>query len=404
MSTLSVFDELDQAIDEMIAASARAGAKAHNGFGDVVARLKPCPDTCLSEDEDGDDADDFSVEPVNEANVGERDQRIEPLLAVASDLLLLPSQEFKTRLKAELLWTAQKEPAQGSATSPSARHNAASAAIAVVHPETEILPTLFGRGYGAYPVRRSNFVTSVALHLAAVVAMLTGFWMVQHRVHPMQAKMSDSVSLYVPPLGSLQPNGGGGGGDRSLLPASKGMVKAAPEQIVPPTTHSVLQAQLTVDPTVVVPNVKLPDNDHTGVLNGVLAPSDGTGSSSGIGAGSHGGVGAGIGNGVGPGFGGGVGGGYYRIGNGVSAPRVVYDPDPEYSEEARKAHFQGTVVVWAIVGPDGHVREARVQRPVGLGLDEKALEVLKTWRFDPATKDGHPVPVAISIEVGFRLY
>jgi len=115
-------------------------------------------------------------------------------------------------------------------------------------------------------------------------------------------------------------------------------------------------------------------------------------------------VGSGRGPGVGPGQGGGIGGGIYRVGGGVSAPRTLFSPDPEYSEEARRAKFQGTVVLWLIVGADGTPRDMRVVRSVGMGLDEKALDAVRTWRFEPARKDGQPVAVQINVEVSFRLY
>jgi TonB family protein len=88
----------------------------------------------------------------------------------------------------------------------------------------------------------------------------------------------------------------------------------------------------------------------------------------------------------------------------VSAPRALYAPDPEYSEEARKAKYQGTLVLWMIVGADGRPRDIRVARSLGMGLDEKALEAVRTWRFEPAHKDGKPVAVQINVEVIFRLY
>jgi protein TonB len=131
-------------------------------------------------------------------------------------------------------------------------------------------------------------------------------------------------------------------------------------------------------------------------------PSNGTGSGGGIGDGSGGGVGSGRGPGVGPGYGGGIGGGIYRVGGGVSAPRAIYDPDPEYSEEARQAKYQGTVVLWVIVGADGRPHDMRVERSLGMGLDEKAIAAVKTWKFEPARKDGHPVAVQINVEVNFR--
>jgi len=89
---------------------------------------------------------------------------------------------------------------------------------------------------------------------------------------------------------------------------------------------------------------------------------------------------------------------------GVSAPRPIYSPDTEYSEEARKAKYQGTCVLWLVVGPDGHPRDIKVARTLGLGLDEKAIEAVKTWKFEPAMKDGKPVAVQINVEVSFRLY
>src|SRR5215469_16232779 len=100
----------------------------------------------------------------------------------------------------------------------------------------------------------------------------------------------------------------------------------------------------------------------------------------------------------------GGGGGVLRVGEGITPPRVVYDPDPEYSPEARAARYQGTVKLWAIIGPDGRPHNLRVERSVGMGLDEKAIEAVRNWRFKPATKDGQAVAVEIEVEVGFHLY
>jgi TonB family protein len=88
----------------------------------------------------------------------------------------------------------------------------------------------------------------------------------------------------------------------------------------------------------------------------------------------------------------------------VSAPRIISDPEPEYSEEARKAKYQGVCVLWLVVGPDGRPRDIRVARSLGLGLDEKAIEAVKNWKFEPALKDGKPVAVQINVEVNFHLY
>ena len=92
------------------------------------------------------------------------------------------------------------------------------------------------------------------------------------------------------------------------------------------------------------------------------------------------------------------------VGNGVSAPIAIYKPEPHYSEEARKAKWQGTVVLWIIVDAQGNVGDVRVARPLGLGLDEKAVDTVKTWKFKPAMHDGKPVAVRVAVEVTFRLF
>jgi TonB family protein len=231
-------------------------------------------------------------------------------------------------------------------------------------------------------------------------------------------KPKDTVMVYTPmeTPPAMKPSrkevaGGGGGGDRDKFQAPKGRIpKQSLEQITPPAIvvrndHP----KLAVEPTVVVPpQVKL----QTSMLNlGNPAapmpsgpPSNGTGSGGGIGSGSGGGIGVGTGPGVGEGRGGGIGGGVFRIGGGVSAPKAIFAPDPEYSEEARKAKYQGTVVLSLIVGADGVPRDIKIARSVGLGLDEKAIETVKTWKFEPGTKDGKPVATYATIEVAFHLY
>ena len=96
--------------------------------------------------------------------------------------------------------------------------------------------------------------------------------------------------------------------------------------------------------------------------------------------------------------------GVERVGGKVSAPRVTYMPEPEFSEEARKAGYQGVCTLSLIVGVDGRPSDIRMVSRLGMGLDEKAMEAVSKWRFDPALKDGNPVPVRIMVEVSFHLY
>jgi TonB family protein len=261
--------------------------------------------------------------------------------------------------------------------------------------------------------RKHAGASSLVIHAAAVVLLFTV------ASHPLvQQTAKDAVSLiapidlapYIPQQANNKPmGGGGGGGDRSPLPASKGRLpKVAPRQFTPPTAvYNNLNPKLTMDPTIVAPpDVNLPNVNMTQYgdpLSKYGIPSNGPGSGGGIGSGSGGGVGSGRGPGFGPGEGGGYGGGAYRIGGGVSAPSVVFKVEPEYSEEARKAKFQGSVLLSIIVDPSGKPRDVRVIRTCGLGLDEKAVEAVMKWRFRPGLKDGKPVPVAATVEVNFRL-
>ena len=96
--------------------------------------------------------------------------------------------------------------------------------------------------------------------------------------------------------------------------------------------------------------------------------------------------------------------GVYTVGDGVSAPVPIFKPEPPYTKEARAAKLQGTVVLWIIVGVDGAVTDAKVIKPFDKGLDENAVQAVKTWKFTPAVKAGKPVPCRLMVEVSFRLY
>jgi len=271
--------------------------------------------------------------------------------------------------------------------------------------------------WGFYDYKKNGFWGTTALHVIAIAAIV-GLTLLGRRMVQPIVKAHEAITLVSPDdIPPLEPSktlsgGGGGGGDRDKFQAPKGKLpKQSMEQITPPMV--VVRndnPKLTAEPTVVVPpQVKLALNNLPNLGDPMSRlpsgpPSNGTGSGGGIGSGSGGGVGVGTGPGVGEGRGGGVGGGVFRVGGGVSAPRVTYQPDPEYSEEARKAKYQGTCVLWLVVGPDGRPRDIRVARSLGLGLDEKAIEAVKTWKFEPAMKDGKPVAVQINVEVSFRLY
>ncbi len=120
------------------------------------------------------------------------------------------------------------------------------------------------------------------------------------------------------------------------------------------------------------------------------------------GSGSHG-LGAGRGDGFGPGSGAETAGGTYRVGGEVSAPILVSKTEPEYSEEARRAGHSGRVLLSLVVGANGLPRDITVVRPLGMGLDEKAIEAIQKWRFTPGMKGGRFVATQATIEVSFSL-
>jgi TonB family protein len=273
--------------------------------------------------------------------------------------------------------------------------------------------------WGAYDNRKVARTSSLIVHsciIGALVAVsIIGARKVVQDKHEEVTIVAPDISEYMPMTPKKLPTlqGGGGGGDREKVIAPKGhLPKPAMEQITPPEVVVRNEhPKLTAEPTIVMPpQVHLAANNLPNLgdpKSPVVAgpPSNGIGSGAGIGSGSGGGIGSGTGGGLGNGIGGGYGGGVFRPGvGGVTAPVAIYKPDPEYSEEARKAKYQGTVVLGMIVDANGRPRNLKVERGLGMGLDEKALEAVRTWKFEPAQKDGKPVAVLISVEVAFRLF
>lgn len=266
-----------------------------------------------------------------------------------------------------------------------------------------------------YKPQGASWVNSLLVHALALATLVLPFALEQ-MFQPAKAASNVEVIDISPYLAQLtgpddKTGGGGGGGDRSPTPASKGAVpKFAKTQLAPPmAVLPNLQPQLPVQPNLLgPPELKLPEmamKAPWGDPQGVLGPaSGGPGFGGGIGSGQGTGIGSGRGGGLGPGEGGGFGGGAYSVGGSVTAPIPIYKPDPPYSEEARKAKHQGSVVIYIIVDAQGSVADARVVKPLGLGLDEKALDTVRTWKFKPGLRNGVPVAVKVMVEVLFRLF
>ncbi len=244
-------------------------------------------------------------------------------------------------------------------------------------------------------------VTVAALVNVAALLLL----MVQvSKVRTAEARRTLAEVTLVAPPPAVPPGAklaGGGGGQAGPVPVSKGNPpKFAAERLNPPKALPLDQPRINVPMTVDVdPNLKMAKTDlsNLGMPN---APAVGTS----LGNGKGTGIGTGMGGGIGPGASGNMGGGLRRIGGGVSAPVVLFAPEPEFSEEARKAKAAGNVLVYLQVDAQGRPTHVHVLRGIGLGLDEKAVEAVRQYKFRPALEDGKPVPVEMNVEVNFQIF
>ncbi len=132
-------------------------------------------------------------------------------------------------------------------------------------------------------------------------------------------------------------------------------------------------------------------------------PSQGPGAGGGGGTGKGTGIGEGTGSGIGPGEGGGTGGGPYRAGSGVEPPRLLKEVRADYTDQARRDNVTGEVVLEIVVRRDGTVGDIRVLRRLGSGLEQKAIDAVRQWRFAPAKMKGVPVDVIVEVSVEFKL-
>jgi TonB family protein len=254
---------------------------------------------------------------------------------------------------------------------------------------------------------------SVSLAVHAGIAFIILVPIVKHVVEQPQVVNLGPVDISdylrrLPPAKD-KAGGGGGGGQHEQPPPTKGNIpKFTYTQFTPPLKTPNPKPKLAADPTLLgPPELKLPsaDSDFGDPLANLLSASAGSGGGGGFGTGSGGGIGSGNGGGLGPGSGGGTGGGVYRPGTGgVGYPTCLYCPQPQYSEDARKAKFQGTVLLQIVIQPDGHATNIEVAKGPGLGLEEKAIEAVRDWRFKPALgPNGKPVATITQIEITFRL-
>ncbi len=250
--------------------------------------------------------------------------------------------------------------------------------------------------------KRSPASTAFAIGAHVLIILLVALFIASqvNVISPAKKNVAAVLAAPPPPIAPKLEQIGGGGGQHDLAPVSKGRLPDfTQKQLVAPKAPPTDAPKLAVVPTVVVqkdlnlannqmPNLGMPNSTLRGVSLG-----NGTGT----------GIGSGNGSGIGPGSGGNTGGGVMHIGGGISRPVVLYQVEPEFSEEARKAKFSGSVTVYLYIEPDGTPSHVRVVQGVGMGLDEKAVEAVRQYRFKPAMKDGKPVRVDLYVAVNFQI-
>ena len=253
--------------------------------------------------------------------------------------------------------------------------------------------------------RKRSALLSVALHAGAVVLLLV----LNSIPTPVPPAAHEPLVIPIDLAIHSPAKGGGSGGARSPMRASIGRPpKPSPHPFTPPlAVPENDHPKLSFEPAVLA-EAKLPTIDlaQFGELFGAHGPpSNGAGRSGGIG--EHNGTGAGSDHG--PGFGRGPGGPGGRLDENESlddllrAPVLLSKTEPEYTEEARRAKIQGTIVLRIEIDQRGQVQNVSVSDGLGLGLDERAADAVRQWRFRPATRNGRPVVSSAFIEVHFRL-
>lgn len=278
------------------------------------------------------------------------------------------------------------------------------------------------------PAKRPTTVPmllSTSLHglVAALLLVITsiGFTNADERTDLIDNEQPPIRMVYLVQPG---PGGGGGGGGLKMkapatkverkgpqkisspLPARKlpPPLEPKPKPVEPPPTP--LEAKVLPPVMAPVATVAADTRDREGDVKEApkeAPPSQGPGSGGGAGTGKGTGLGEGNGSGIGPGEGGGMGGGPYRPGSGVEPPRLLKEVRADYTDQARRANIIGEVVLEIVVRRDGAVGDVRVLQRLGAGLDEKAVQAVRQWRFAPARMKGTPVDVIVEVSVEFKL-
>lgn len=256
---------------------------------------------------------------------------------------------------------------------------------------------------------RPPLAISLLIHIGIAIALLSISTAPLSRLPALRPVTTLHLTLPLPTHAAIRLPGdsGGGGGAREALPVSRGRLpKVSPRIFTPPMILAQAQQPiLLAQPALLSAADLAPVNlaQWGDPLSRSLLRSNGPGDGGGMGSGHRGGIGSGTGPGAGPGDRPGSGGAVTMAVSGASAPELLFKVEPEFSEEARRAKHNGTVLLFVDVDPSGRPVNIRIAKALGLGLDEKAIEAVSRWRFRPGRKNGKAVTVAASVEVNFHL-
>jgi protein TonB len=263
-------------------------------------------------------------------------------------------------------------------------------------------------------------VVSGSLHLGLLVVLLIVFGLAPRAATTAGDERTNVPSRLVFLTTPGPGGGGGGGGTRRTTPPPRAERKGhepiaspLPERELPKPAMAIPKPEAPRPliseplPPVIAPIVTAPADarDRAGLLEQATAHEDSRGSGIGGGTGSGAGVGIGEGSGagVGPGTGGGIGGGPYRPGSGITPPRLLREVKADYTEEARRRGLTGEVVLEIVVRRDGSVGDVKLLHGLDPGLNERAIQAVRQWRFVPADRMGVAVDVLVEVGVEFRL-
>ena len=264
---------------------------------------------------------------------------------------------------------------------------------------------------GRRPVGHALIVSVLAHAVAVAVAAIVATQLPKQRETPHVAYNAAHITWIAQP--SAESDVGGGGSGQKMLAPARAIERPGIDAVALPTKPPSTIGR--VDTPAISQPLEFPAMPTTAGVNnlpGVITTltslsvdSDGSGSGGRQGSGHGPGLGPGDGAGVGPGRNDGPGGGGYRVGNGVTTPRLIYEVKPAYTGEAMRARIQGVVRMQAIVMSDGSVGNMKIIKSLDhtFGLDEEALKTVGQWRFQPGTLAGRAVPVLIEVELAFTL-